>query len=126
MPKQQERRIEVFEQVIVFKNCFTCGLPVAMTEAQERYFNESGESWICVLGHQTCRRKGDNAELREKLAFAESLVTSLETKLKDRDAMLNAETKRRQRLTKRVENGVCPHCHRTFQQLARHMKSQHG
>jgi Fe-S oxidoreductase len=31
----------------------------------------------------------------------------------------------RDRIKTRVANGVCPHCNRTFQNLARHMASQH-
>lgn len=30
------------------------------------------------------------------------------------------------RLVHRVECGVCPHCQRTFKQLAAHMKAKHG
>jgi type II secretory pathway component HofQ len=33
---------------------------------------------------------------------------------------------RAQKKLKRVANGVCPCCNRTFQNLARHMKTKHG
>jgi hypothetical protein len=33
--------------------------------------------------------------------------------------------KAKQKLEARVHAGVCPHCHRSFKELARHMAAQH-
>lgn len=38
---------------------------------------------------------------------------------------LTRERKKKEQLETRAANGVCPCCHRTFKQLARHMKTKH-
>ena len=119
-------KTKVFETVVVFERCGACGIAVAMTENQLRHFRESGESWFCVLGHTSVFTKSIAQQLREKLVESQDKIAHLETNLQNAQRLMDAETKKRQRLMKRVENGVCPHCHRTFQQLARHMKDKHG
>ena len=117
---------KVFETVVTFECCANCGIPVAMTENQLRQFRESGNGWFCVLGHTSVFTKSIAQQLREKLVESQDKIAHLETNLQNAQRLMDAETKKRQRLMKRVENGVCPHCHRTFQQLARHMKDKHG
>ena len=115
----------IMEYPIVFEDCFTCGIPIAMTPAQLRQFDEKGMSIKCVLGHSTVRRETDNQRLQRELESAQSRVTRLETQVRNTEQMLDVETKARKTLVKRINAGVCPHCHRTFQQVARHMKSKH-
>ena len=116
----------IFETVVTFRRCATCDIPVAMTENQERIFRELGGNWCCVLGHSSTCTKNEAQQLRAKLVESQDKIAHLETNLQNTQRLMDAETKKRQRLMKRVENGVCPHCHRTFQQLARHMKDKHG
>ena len=119
-------KTKVFETVVTFTTCVTCALPIALTELQLKNFRESGGSLYCVLGHASRFGEPESARLRNELAAAQDKVANLETNLQNAQRLMDAETKKRQRLMKRVENGVCPHCHRTFQQLARHMKDKHG
>ena len=118
-------KTKVFETVVTFTTCATCALPIALTERQLKSFRESGGNMYCVLGHQSHFGQTESARLRNELVGSQDKVAHLETQLRNSQGLLDAETKKRQRLMKRVENGVCPHCHRTFQQLARHMKDKH-
>ena len=118
-------KTKVFETVVTFARCALCGIPVAMTEVQLRHFAESGTVLYCVLGHGSNFGKSESAKLREKLVESQDKVAHLETNLQDAQRLLDVGTKKRQQLMERVENGVCPHCHRTFQQLARHMRDKH-
>ena len=134
MPQQQ-----TLTRTLVFEECFTCGMPIALSEGHLRRFNEEGESIYCVSGHITVRRKSDNRQLREDLAAAQEWVTRLETAVQDerketqtwknahenQGRMLEREQTKRKRLENRVHDGVCPHCRRSFQNVQRHMARQH-
>ena len=112
-------------QTVVFQTCVTCSMPIAMSEAQRRQYDESGLVITCVLGHQTVRRESDNQQLRRELREAQDATARAETARRAAEATLDSEIKKRRRQERRASNGVCVHCHRTFQQLARHMKSKH-
>ena len=114
------------QQMIVFHLCCTCGIPIAMTESQQRQYNENGMTITCVLGHGTVRRESDNLRLQRELRETQDKLASAETRQRTAMLTLDAEIKKRQRLERRVKAGVCPHCQRTFQNVARHMKSQHS
>lgn len=119
------RTTRVYEQTITFIECYTCGLPVAVTRSQERQYDEHGLSVSCALGHHTVRRKSDNQELQEKLQQAQDRVGALETAQRNMDGLLDTERVKRTKLEKRIHNGVCPHCRRSFKNLQRHMSGQH-
>ena len=120
IPKQTVTR------TIVFEDCFTCGIPIAMTGGQLRRFNEDGMRIICVLGHATGRMKSDLMLAREELAQVQDELAESETALKNEKALHDATIKAKRKLQKRVENGVCPFCKRTFQNLQRHMTGKHS
>ena len=119
------RPIRVYEQSITFIECYTCGLPVAITRSQERQYDEHGLYVSCALGHQTGRRKSDLQQAKEDLREAQSQVRRVETERDGANGMLDAEIKKRRKLEKRIHNGVCPHCQRSFANLQRHMEGQH-
>ncbi len=60
----------------------------------------------------------ENAQLQSRLADAREAKNSAD---KRTSAIKGQMTK----LKNRIENGVCIHCNRTFQNLARHMKCKH-
>ena len=101
--------------------CSECNSPIALTNQQYQRHKENGTTFWCSAGHSQIFTQSEN----QKLAEAQGRVTFLETKVRNTEGMLTAEVKKRRRLEKRVNNGVCIHCHRTFQQLARHVKSKH-
>ena len=127
---------QTLKRTIVFEECFTCGMPIAMTEDHLRQYNEEGMSISCVLGHGTVRRKSDNQKLRERLNEAQDEVTRLQTAIRNEREEARAqryaaakplaqEQNKRKRLERRIHNGVCPHCRRSFQNVQRHMARQH-
>ena len=116
----------IFDQTIVFKECFTCGIPIAMTVFQKRQFDEQGMTIQCVLGHGTMRRESEVQRLQRELKDTQDRLTQAETEKQSAERVVDAAIKKRQRLEKRVGAGVCLHCHRSFQNVRRHMDSQHG
>lgn len=99
----------------------TCGINYAIPHAlQEQLLREKRhKSVYCPLGHQWHYTGKTDAEIEQaKREQAEARALAIQDQL-DAEKRAHASTK------KRVNNGVCPHCHRTFAQLARHMKSKH-
>lgn len=107
---------------LVVEECCVCGTAFAMTAGFRRQRQGDKNSFWCPAGHQqnyigrpwnqqiaNLRREVANAEEDARVARAELVQMKREHK----------------RLHERARAGVCPHCHRTFQQLARHMASKH-
>ena len=109
----------------VLAECFACGIPILMTKGQMRAFDNDGATITCVLGHQTIRRESEVQWLQKQLSQAQDRVSTLETEVVNQRGLLQAEAKKRKSLETRVRNGVCPHCQRSFQNVRRHIQSQH-
>lgn len=111
-----------------------CGHLILMTREHYDACKETGRRWFCtVCGTPRCfTGKTTVDELRGQLAAAkqrEETEKAGRRAAEDRAAAANAaankERKATARLRKRIKNGVCPCCHRTVSQLARHMKTKH-
>lgn len=120
-------------------DCCECGIEFAMTAAFIHTRKTDQVSWFCPNGHKQFFPKGETAEqrqIRELKAQAESERQRANRAEESRKwAETNAKGARisagkalaaKRRLEQRVRCGVCPHCQRTFKQLAAHMKSKHG
>jgi RNase P subunit RPR2 len=110
--------------------CASCGCQFAIPAAMARRYREDGAFVRCP--NPKCEWPSFH--------IVENVVAKLERQLRDQKAalereqqshqmtknMAKAEAKKAARIAKRIHAGVCPKCNRTFQQLARHMKSKHG
>lgn len=106
--------------------CCTCGtLFGILTEVQARR-KQDHQSFFCPFGHsQSYNGKSEADKLREQLEISRrERAEALERAWKAEGAERKAATALK-RTEKRVGNGVCPCCNRTFENLARHMASQH-
>lgn len=129
--------LEQTGQLVVVR-CW-CGLqhavPESLHDAQLRQFNDDKPmtAIYCPLGH-TWYPAGETkaAQLQNQLqqeqarthrerAAHDQTRAELQTTERRRRAEKGAKT----RLQKRVANGVCPCCKRTFQNLQRHMDAKH-
>jgi hypothetical protein len=110
---------------IVFEECCQCGIPVAMTSTQRRIFKQQGGYWCCVLGHKTGWVKSDNDRLKEELRTAQDKLADRETAITNLHGLLKATETKAQKARQRADNGVCQHCHRSFVNVARHVKTKH-
>lgn len=115
----------IYENTVVFGECFTCGLPVAQTRFQRRQYDENGATMWCSQGHPTVRKESDLAKIKRQLEEAQGRVTRAETQRDNYMNLMDVEVTKRHKLEKRIQAGVCPKCHRTFQNVQRHMSSQH-
>lgn len=95
-------------------DCGNCGGSYAISERYRKQMQEEAGTWHCPY-------------CRIGWGYGESEID----KLKKQAAAARAEYSRRSekaaktRIKNRVANGVCPCCKRSFENLHRHMKSQH-
>ena len=105
-------------------DCGSCGGTYAINERFRKQCQDYGRSWTCPYCKTGWGFSG-NGELekttRELAAERQRLQAAL-----SRENAERAEKNRLERKLKRVNKGVCPECKRTFQNLARHMCTQHG
>jgi hypothetical protein len=99
--------------------CSECGVTFCLPDNYEETRRSDHKGFYCPNGHsQFFPAKSEAEELEQSLRDAES-------KLANAQLELLAAAAERKRLEKRIKNGVCPCCHRSFVQLHRHMKSKH-
>jgi RNase P subunit RPR2 len=109
--------------------CQQCGCVHAIPQAMYDRCARLGGYWHCPNGHSWGWEKGAEhtriKELERKLA--EEQARKVEALSRENMERLRADTaeKARKRLIKRASAGVCPCCNRTFENLARHMKTKH-
>ena len=113
--------------------CYKCGCYFAMTKDFRYSCKEKGVSFHCPNGHSqiyTAQTKEEierdkhettKRQLQQMRERNKCLVVDLETQKNMTRAQKAAKTK----LKKRIHNGVCPCCKRSFQNLRKHMEGQH-
>lgn len=112
-------------------DCPTCGCIYAIPDGIRRtgLDQKAGRAIYCPNGHswhytgKTHER--EVRDLQDSLAAARARRDQAEAEARTARMREVKERKAKQRLQKRAAAGVCPHCNRTFQQLARHMQSKH-
>ena len=123
---------------LVVVTCW-CGMPHAvprsLRDKQQRDHRDGRQqtSVYCPLGHSyVIAGEGEAARLKLQLESEKKRVVAaratndqLRAELKTTEAKRRAAKGVATKLKKRAANGVCPCCGRTFQQLARHMKTKH-
>lgn len=108
---------------LISETCVNCGVEFAWPKEMRDARLKDKKSFYCPNGH-SMSWSGPNATERE-LSETKSRLAQVE-----RDAAFKAEQiktleRKAKRQTRRIHAGVCPHCNRTFEQLARHMASKH-
>lgn len=113
-----------FQSVLISESCYLCGVQFAIPEELHRTLlaRKAGQNFWCPNGHpQHFIGESDKAKaerLARELTHAQDLIRSAQ-------AAREKSAKETKRLKKRIGNGVCPCCHRSFLNVQRHMKSQH-
>jgi hypothetical protein len=99
-----------------------CGLTFGMPEHFYDSTIEKGWGWSCPQGHRRVwLDKTTEQKLREAKARETHLQEQLGAAVQDAERLRVAIVKDRQRFA----NGVCPCCDRSFQNVRRHMTTQH-
>lgn len=114
--------------------CCECGMEFYMPDSFVKMRRGDGKLFYCPAGHsqyytekenELANLKKQNQSLQTRLSWSENAARnanqSWEAERRSHAATKGKLTKTR----KRIANGVCPCCHRTFVQLQRHMSSKH-
>lgn len=105
--------------------CKSCGITHAVPERLLDGLRETGGYYSCPNGHRWGWGEGEEDKLRKELKAKQVLLDRREAQLASTTDQLEAAQREAKRHAKRTANGVCPHCKRSFVQLARHMKTKH-
>jgi hypothetical protein len=121
----------VGQDTLVIEQCPTCGVIYAIPDAlKTRGLRYKGSVTIyCPNGHTWHYMGKTHAqeleELRDRIARERALRDQAEASAQGYQAAATRARNERDRLKVRTGGGVCPHCNRTFKQLAKHMVSKH-
>lgn len=122
-----------FYDTVITTRCYLCGVVFGMPAEMDRERRQDHKTFYCVNGHaQHYTGKTEAQKQRERAEEAERAAERMRV---SRDAARDqAEAAERRRaaakgqltkVKKRVANGVCPCCNRTFADLAAHMSTKH-
>lgn len=118
---------------LVVETCYKCAVKFGMPRRMEEDRRESKDPFWCPNGHQQAyvestadklRRERDS--LKQQMARREEEILALNRQVEREQATAARETRARRRVEARISKGICPHCNRTFADLARHMDSKHN
>lgn len=107
--------------------CRTCGCVSTVPEVMNDQLYAEGGYRHCPSGHawgwskETCERE----RLRQERDRLKQQVAQRDDEVARQIEMRKKAEGKLGRITKRINHGVCPCCNRTFENLARHMKSKH-
>lgn len=114
--------------------CGQCGIEFAVPDAFYKERQEKGPAlgWHCPNGHSRVFRESTSEVLRRERDLLVQRIAAKDDDIKyhreQREAAERRAAAARGQITKiknRVGHGVCPCCNRTFENLQRHMTTQH-
>lgn len=109
------------------ESCCACGIVFGMPLDFYKECQSNTERWFfCPNGHRQHYTESEETRLRRQLENERDNVAYWRSQQALTEGSLRATKGHLTRLRKRAEAGVCIHCNRTFQNVARHMESQHG
>lgn len=120
-----------YSRTLVVVDCFKCAIVFAVPDDFDRINREHGRdrTWFCPNGHGQVYAKSKLQEQRDnamqRLEWAESARVAAQDQADTAERRRRAAVGQVTKIKKRVANGVCPCCKRTFQNVARHMAGQH-
>lgn len=105
--------------------CGECGISFAIPETYRKARQENGGSWYCPNGHSRIYRESDVDRLTRERDAARVSREAARDQAAAAERRAAAARGQVTKIRKRVANGVCPCCHRTFANVARHMATKH-
>jgi DNA-binding XRE family transcriptional regulator len=107
--------------------CYKCACLFAWpAELRKRRLDDRNSFW-CPNGHeQHFTGKSEAEKLRDEVQRQKQMREAEEARRRRIEAERDQVSRAHHRMRERVMNGVCPCCNRTFQNLMRHMKTEHA
>jgi hypothetical protein len=105
--------------------CINCGVVFAMPDYLRSERLQKGGDFYCPNGHGQHFSDPIVPRLERQLAQERQRRDQAQAEARDAKVALAKAEDKAKRTRKRIGNGVCPCCKRTFKQLAEHMKCKH-
>lgn len=111
---------------LVMVHCGECDVDFGMPQYLYEARKQDRLRWYCPLGHhRVFADTSERHQLQEQLANTHAALDAEREQRKAATAEALRLRKASVRARKRAAAGICPCCHRTVSQMARHMKSRH-
>lgn len=124
--------VETRQITFLVDTCCNCGVHYAVTREFEKARREDKQTFYCPNGHPMVYSKSEADTLREKLAeekrnaeFWRAAERRQEERVEQERRSKAAIKGQLTKAKKRIGNGVCPCCNRTFPNLQAHMATLH-
>lgn len=105
--------------------CANCSMNFAVPVDWISERRRTGNAFFCPNGHSLSFKETSEKILKKRLEAKEAELTRERERTKRAQRQVSAGRGQITRIKNRVSNGVCPCCNRTFQNLLRHMGTQH-
>jgi hypothetical protein len=114
--------------------CYRCKEDFALRDEVEDMLRRNHQSFHCPWGHSQCFVEGETEaqklrrerdQLKQQAARLHQRITEERERADHERHRANGYKGHATRISKRVKNGVCICCNRTFADLARHMATKH-
>ena len=120
-------------QTMTSISCFKChAVFMVAVRAQERWQDTGDNFWCpyCSQQQHYCESRIQKLknQLKREQNWRQSEIdhhAQTRAELRETESRRRAEKGAKTKLKKRIANGVCPCCTRTFQNLGQHMTNQH-
>jgi hypothetical protein len=116
--------METVTETLELTSCPACSIQFAVPKQWLDARRENGNDFRCPNGH-SLSYKSEIDRLRKALTAEQASKAALADQLQAAERSASAARGQVTKLRKRIANGVCPCCNRTFANLARHMASKH-
>lgn len=110
----------------VLQRCIKCDVQWQQTDTLDANKKRFKDTFFCPNGHPQVYGENEADVLRRQLQRQEQRNAMLEDEKRAADNRAKAAQRKLKKIEKRVHNGVCTHCNRTFVNLQRHMASKHA
>lgn len=121
-----------YEQELEATSCCVCGIQFGVPPYFIANARRKAGTIYCPNGHVLGWSKSEADKLREQLEqekrnveWYKNIAKSKDSQIKGANIQLGKVKAKLHRTERRIANGVCPCCHRSFQNVMRHMKTKH-
>ncbi len=122
----QENMIYNRTVTMVTISCCSCGVIFGMPSDLNDCYQADSDKWFyCPNGHKQHYSKSTEEKLREEIRAKANAITRKDNEIAELQNSLTKTSRKLNRTEKRIANGVCPCCNRTFKDLAAHMQTKH-
>lgn len=121
-----------FNQQLVTETCYKCGIVFAVPQYFRKTRLDDKQSFWCPNGHPQAYVESEADRLRKQLEeqkrsteWWKGVAANKDKTIKGQNIQIGKVKAKLHRTERRIANGVCPCCHRSFQNVMRHMKTKH-